>query len=115
MSTADELRSLARHLSPELAVEIERLYRVEADRDQLKAQHTDALREAYRLQVVNGDLRSHNAQLTARIAELCPPEIIKARRDAYMHGSGFFRVTSLGRHKYAAEYLERTRVSVRDE
>ena len=114
-SPAERLRALAGELTEDLAVEVHRLYEVERHRDQLLEEATDLRRQLNRAQALAGERSTENASLKARIAELCPEEIIKARRDAFMRGAGFFRVISLGRNRYRTERLEpdRVRVTVR--
>lgn len=109
-----QLRALAEHfLAPELVDEVARLYALEAEHQGLRVDLALARGQLNRAQRLAGELRGHVATLTNRIAELAPEEIIKARRDAYMLGVGFLRITSIGRHRYASEHLPAQRVSVR--
>ena len=114
MVTADLiLKTLAPYLEPELAAEIGRLYDIEAAHQVLVVEHRRLEREHHRSTVVVGELRGQLATALDRIKELCPEEIIKARRDAHMLGAGFFRVISRGRNRYATERLEPDTVTIR--
>lgn len=112
--TRERLLDLAKHLDEDLAAEITRLYLDhDAAGDQLDTQAATIRDQAKQLRAASvraGLLSEQLATAQHRLTELCPPEIIKARRDAYMHGAGWFRVTSLGGNRYAAEHVPATEV-----
>jgi hypothetical protein len=113
--SAGRLRALARnYLEPELAAEVERLYALEQTHQLAVEEIRDLRTQLHRGQALAGHLREQLSTALHRIEELCPPEIIKARRDAYMTGAGYFKVLSLGRHRYAAEHIPAEKVSIRD-
>lgn len=112
MSADDEVRTLALQLRPELAGAIAQLFADRARLQALQDEHEALASRASefrlqrdRAQTLAGELRGHNATLQARIAELAPEEIIKARRDAHLLGAGFLRISAVGGHRYRSEHI----------
>jgi hypothetical protein len=108
-----ELRAMAEFLDSDLALEIYRLYDVDDALEVAKVEISNLRRDLHRATVIAGELRHQVATAAARLAELCPPEIIKARHDAFFKGAGFFKVVSLGRHQYATEHIPTEKVTIR--
>ncbi|GAB3867444.1 hypothetical protein GCM10028801_41470 [Nocardioides maradonensis] len=114
--TAGRLRALARnYLDPELQAEVERLYALEETHRLAVAEIRDLNAQVNRCQALAGHLREQLTNTERRLEDLRPDEIVKARREAYFTGAGFFKVTSLGRHRYATEHIPAERVSIRAE
>lgn len=109
----EALMRLAEFLDDELGLEIARLYDLEAAYEVAKVEISGLRRDFHRSSVIVGELRQQVAAAAARIAELCPAEIIKARHDAFFKGAGFFKVVSLGRHRYTTEHIPTEKVIIR--
>jgi hypothetical protein len=102
-------------MHPALLDEVRRLYELEAAHAELVDEARGLRRQVERSAVMLGETKAQLQVALNRLAELCPPEIVKARRDAYMTGAGFFRVVSLGRHRYATEHIPPGQVTVRSD
>ena len=107
------LQALGAFTHPHIAAEIERLYALERDHAHALEEMADLRRQLHRAATMAGENRGRLASAEARLEDLRPDEIAKARRDALFTGAGYIKVTSLGRQRYATEHVPSEKVIIR--
>ncbi|GAA4123156.1 hypothetical protein GCM10022215_29530 [Nocardioides fonticola] len=110
---AAELRDLAEHLAPDLALELYRLQDLERDHQAAVQEISNLRRALHESTVMVGELRQRTVRAETQLSELGAEEIRRARAHAFMHGTGVVRITSRGRGQFATLAIHPDDVTIR--